>query len=224
MNIQPITYNTNIQRNSFATNKTNVSRNNKTSFKGQEPSRITKFFAEQYAKRFLNSDKMQKFSEKLSKSNLGNVTQHLQSLEAAMVSSIYMKRTVTNKNLEKKERKTLAINQGMSLVLSTIGAYTFNSSLDQMNKKLETKYIALEEAKMLKAKNSVNAEKLAQMQKSLCTKLSGFRTVMPIITFSLIYRYISPVLITPFANKLGHVLNARADKKQAMQTNQKNTN
>jgi len=50
------------------------------------------------------------------------------------------------------------------------------------------------------------------LKKDLGQKLKGVRTLISLAIFAMIYRYIAPVLITPFANKIGEHMN---DKRKA---------
>lgn len=170
------------------------------SFKGKKPAgKVTKFFAENYGKKFVNSDGMQTFCEKLASLKGGNVTQHLATLGSVITSSVYMQKTLTNESLDKDRRKTLAWNQGLVLGFSTVGAYSLNNLMGDINKQLEYKYVALQENKMAKM-GKVDPKKLAEMKEVFSKRLGGFRTLMPIVTFTMVYRYISPVAITPVAN------------------------
>ena len=63
---------------------------------------------------------------------------------------------------------------------------------------------------MLKG-NKDNAEKIL---KSLNKKVAGVRTLASLAVFTIIYRYATPVLITPIANKIGDRINAKKEEKQ----------
>lgn len=181
--------------------------------KGKKVGKITEFFANFYGKHFVNSDAIYKFSKKMHDMNCGNVTQHLQTLGSIITSSVYMKKTLSNESLDKDRRKTLAWNQGLVLGVSTLGAYTLSNVMGDMNKKLEYKYVALQEQKMAKLGKEVDPKKIAEMREVFTKRLKGFRTLLPIMTFTLIYRYISPVAITPVANWVSSKFSS-ADKKE----------
>ena len=56
---------------------------------------------------------------------------------------------------------------------------------------------------------------VSAMEKSLGNRIKGVRILASLATFTLIYRYITPVLITPIANKIGDKLNAKSKEKHA---------
>ena len=67
--------------------------------------------------------------------------------------------------------------------------------------------------------NLAPKEEMEKILKRNSNQLKGVRTFMTIVTFTLIYRYLAPVLITPVANKIGNWLNAKIDAKQAEKEN-----
>lgn len=219
MNIQSVNLINNRYNNQLAVKQSSFAAapempSDSVSFKGKKPGRVTKFFAEQYGKRFVNSEGMQSFCETLAKLRGGNVTQHLATLGSIITSGVYMKKTLTNESLDKDRRKTLAWNQGLVLGASTIGAYSLNNVMGGVNKALEYKYVAIQENKMAKM-GKVDPEKLAEMKKVFSHRLGGFRTLMPIVTFTMVYRYISPVAITPLANWVSDKFSAAKKEKTA---------
>ena len=48
----------------------------------------------------------------------------------------------------------------------------------------------------------IDTAKLNEMKDVFSKRLRGFRTLIPILTFTLIYRFVSPVAITPIANAI----------------------
>ena len=69
-------------------------------------------------------------------------------------------------------------------------------------------------AEMLKG----NTEKANKILQSLNKKVAGVRTLASLAVFTIIYRYATPVLITPIANKIGDRVNAKkAAKKEEAQ-------
>jgi len=178
---------------------------NNIKFKGDKESTITKYIAKNYSEKLMNSDKFDKFSKALGKLNWGDITKHLQTLGSFITSGAYIRTTLKNDNLEKKKRKTLAINQGLVFGVSTASAYTVDKVIKGFNKKLESHYIAIQEKKILEhpeiAKSNYGG------------RLRGLSTLASLLTFTMIYRYISPVLITPAANWIGRKLDSRNKKK-----------
>ena len=94
-------------------------------------------------------------------------------------------------------------------------AYTVNNALGDLNKKIEYKYAGIQEQK--KALGKLSEPQMKELIKKQGTRLKGFRTLASLATFTLIYRYITPVAITPIANRIGEKFNAK--KKQRKMEN-----
>ncbi len=192
-----------------------------TSFKGKETKFgkwIGKMYGKYYAAKMYNQDWIQNASEKMAKSSIpGSMTEHMATLGSVLTSSVYMWQTLHNKDLDADKRKTLAINQGLCCIIPAIAAYTVAAKIRGLNKKMEHLYRGLKEEQITKIRK-VDSEKAKLIKESLGTKLKNFGSLMGLVTFTLIYRYITPVLVTPLANKMGDKLNARKKAKQvAMQ-------
>ncbi len=181
-------------------------------FKGKEGDFIGRFFGKHYAKPMMEKEWTRNLSERLSKLP-GNMTEHMATLGSLITSSVYMGRTLTNKELDPQKRRTLSINQCLCFIIPTICAYTVNSMLAGFNKKLEYRYAGRQEMK--KALGLVSGDKIVEMQKKLGDRLKGFKTLSSLLTFTLIYRYVTPVIITPVANYIGDKVNKRSDRKRA---------
>lgn len=191
------------------------------SFKGKESKFgewISKIYGKYYAKWMYNREWIQDASEKMAKSSIpGSMTEHMATLGSILTSSVYMWKTIHNKDLDADNRKTLAINQGLCCVIPAVAAYTVASKIRGYNKDLEHLYRGLKEQQIAKLRK-VDSEKAKMIKESLGPKLKNFGSLMGLLTFTLIYRYVTPVLVTPLANKLGDKLNARKKAKQmAMQ-------
>lgn len=125
------------------------------------------------------------------------LTSHLIVLGSTILSGFYVLKTVKNKDLEEDKRKTLAINQGLVWVASTIMAYTFDGwARAKFDKSIKTFL-----------KNNIDAPpaKLANWEK-------GLKIARSIIIVDTVYRFIAPVIVTPLANHLGNKL--RKNKSQ----------
>lgn len=132
------------------------------------------------------------------------LTSHLIVLGSTILSGFYIIKTLNNKNMDEDKRKTLAINQGLVYVASTVMAYTF----DGWARKKTDVYI--------KAFEKVNKDMDAQKLKGMVT---GMKNARSITTIDLVYRLIAPVALTPVANWLGNRLAEKkaAEKQLAMQ-------
>ena len=182
------------------------------SFKGKEPSWLTKFLADVYGKKILNSDKVRKFSENIVKMDRGNASRHFQTVVALVTSSAYVMGSLRNKDFDKKNGRTLAINQTLGFVVPTIAAYTVDSAMNNFNKQLE--YAKSPELEKQLAAKKITGKELEEVLLHNSKQLKGVRTFMSIVTFTLVYRYLAPVAITPAANKIGNWVNKKIDQKQ----------
>ena len=183
------------------------------SFKGKKETAlgrwISEFYGKHYGRKVMNSEKIQNVSEKMS--NIpGEMTEHMATLGSILTSATYMYKTLNNKDLDSDKRKTLAVNQGLCCVIPTIGAYTVSKLLSKFKKNAEYKYCGLKEQQI--ALGQISKEEAKELKKTFGDKLKGFNALTSLITFTLIYRYITPVAITPVANWIGRNLNGE-DKK-----------
>lgn len=74
---------------------------------------------------------------------LDKIVGHMQTAGSFIISGMYMLQTLRNDNLDEKRKKTLAVNQGLTLLFSTLGAYFLDNKLANFwNKNVSMKYIA----------------------------------------------------------------------------------
>jgi len=133
------------------------------------------------------------------------LTSHLIVLGSTILSGFYVLKTLQNKNMDEDKRKTLAINQGLVYVASTIMAYTF----DGWARKKTDVYI--------KAFEQVHKDMDAKKLKGMVT---GMKNARSIITIDTVYRFLAPVAVTPLANWIGNKLaENRAAKNQLAKEN-----
>ena len=198
--------------------------NSNVSFKGKKPadakpgeSAIKKFLdrfiakplAKAYAKPLYESERTYKIAEKLMKLP-GKLTTHMSTLGALITSSVYIFRTLKKKDLDTDRRRTLALNQAFCFVVPTVGAYAIDSLLNDWIKKEEYRYSDLQTQKIALAKlQKKDAKYIEELQNNMGRNLKTFRPLCSLAVFTLIYRYIAPVLITPLANNIGEYFNTR---------------
>lgn len=184
-------------------------------FKGKKESAlgrwISKFYGKHYGKKVMNSEKIQNVSEALTKIP-GEMTEHMATLGSVLTSATYMYKTLNNKELDSDKRKTLAVNQGLCCIIPAIGAYTVSKLLKTFRKNAEFKYCGLKEQQI--ALGQISKEEAKVLKETFGDKLKGFNALTSLITFTLIYRYLTPVLITPVANWIGRKLNGEDEKEQ----------
>lgn len=181
--------------------------NNNLSFKGKGDGWISELFGRYYGKPMANKKWIQDLSEKFTKVP-GSMIEHMATLGSLLTSSVYITRTLQNKDLEPDKRRTLAINQGLCFIVPTICAYAVNHKLKGVNKKLEYRYSGLQEQR--KALDStLTPEKIADMNEKFGKRLKAFKDLTSLFTFTFIYRYGTPVLMTPTANWIGEKVNTK---------------
>lgn len=188
--------------------------NNQPSFKGQKPStfvslstraaigarKLSKFYNEDIIENVLakklvapmmNSKWASKLAEKTSK--IENMPDHMATAGSCITTLTYAGTTLhkaQKKELEKKPAYTLVLNQILGTVLSTILAYTINEKIANATKKISYKFRDLNQ-------NHPHIER----------RMKGFKVAQKLLTFSLMYRYVAPVVVTPLASKIGKALN-----------------
>ena len=184
---------------------------------------VGKFLGNLYGKPLIESELLYKASAWLSKLP-GNVTQHMTVFGSLITSSVYMRQTVTNKELDPDRRRTLAINQGLCFAVPTVMAYIVDKFINNWVKRNEYRYSDLKQHKITMDRlNKVKPSVIEEESKTLSKKLKGFRTLASITVFALIYRYFTPVIMTPVANWFGDKINAKkAAKAQEIELNPEN--
>lgn len=134
--------------------------------------------------------------KKLGEIKEGNLLAHLIVLGSTILSGFYIKKTLENKDLDAKRRKTLAINQAAVWALSTVSAYT----IDGLIKKKFSTFVD----KFMAANSHFNNDviEIERYKKGL----SQARTA---IVMGFVYRFLAPVVVTPIANAIGNKVNEK---------------
>ncbi len=86
--------------------------------------KMTDSIADKFTSKFVDSKPLNWFADKLKNSN--NLFQHCLTIGSVITSGLYMQRTLTNKELDKDRKNTLAVNQGLTFAVSTVGAYALD--------------------------------------------------------------------------------------------------
>jgi hypothetical protein len=187
--------------------------------------------------------------------NLKGVVDHMQVMGSVIISGMYMRQTLKNKDFDDDRKKTLAINQGLTFAMSTLGSYVIDSSLDNWwegvttkyaSKKIGDKYLGDKIKNLNKsliaeaeARHGVSFKKMTkEMKPELYNVLSYLEEYMPdnklegyikgmgilkkLLVFGTIYRFVSPVAVTPIANWIGSKLTNSKETKTATANKQEN--
>lgn len=137
---------------SYNVNQTKYSfkNNQKPSFKGaekvaQEAAKKTGFYdglstwiGNHFTKHLVNSKLIGWLADKFKNSK--NLYQHCLTMGSMITSGMYVYKTATNNNLDKDRRSTLAVNQGLTFLLSTAMAYSFDKVLNGLWENVIAKY------------------------------------------------------------------------------------
>lgn len=99
--------------------------------------------------------------------NLKSVVDHMQVIGSVIISGMYMIQTLRNKQMDDDRKRTLAINQGLTFALSTLGSYTIDGLLDKKWEKLTAKYAQKEtgDNTIWQKLEDLNAKNLAKFEK-----------------------------------------------------------
>lgn len=188
---------------------------------GDKPNWIVRKLAEWYGKPLLESPSVAKVTSYLTKLP-GRTTQHMSVLGSALTSGMYVHQTLNKDELDPDKRRTLAINQTLGFIVPTIAAYSVNSLINSSVKKKEYKFTGRQQRNIDIAKMEGRLEDAKKMAKELGNKKKGVRILADLMTFTLIYRYAVPVIITPIANKIGDKINAKKAEEKRLAQEQQN--
>lgn len=202
---------------------------------------FTDWIAEHFTKPVFDNKYVDKFADKVKGSN--NLFKHFLAIGSLITSGMYMEKTLTNKDLDSDRKRTLAVNQGLTFLVSTAGAYYLDNKLNNWWDKVTVKYAGAkfndenfaktfintnkENKKagkaLLKAKDYIadNLKKYLFKDdeiKKFNSQIEGMGVLKSMLVFALVYRYIVPVAVTPVANKIGDALISKKKAKEAAKT------
>lgn len=152
----------------------------------------------------MNSKFIENFAEKTK--NIDNMACHMTTAGSIVTTATYAGtslKTLRKDEEQKKRAKTLVLNQVMVTGLSTLGAYTINDKLGKMSKQLGYKF-----------------REANQGNPNLSKYMKGFDIAKGLLIFSIMYRYVAPVVVTPLASKIGNYIFGKDEKKSAEQPKQ----
>lgn len=158
-------------------------------------------------KPIINSDKMAKFANW--SANIDNLPSHMSTAGSIVTTYFYANRTkkTLNKDEEQKKRaKTLMLNQWMVTGVSTALGYGANGLLNKVSKNMGYKF------------REVN-----QGHPKLTARMKGFDIAKQLLIFTMMYRYVAPVFVTPVASKVSKWWEARKSVKTQEAKLQANT-
>lgn len=101
--------------------------------------KFTDFIAKHFSAPLLNSSKLQNAADKYKDSEF--LFNHVATVTSAVISGVYMQRTLANKNLEDDKKKILAINQGLTFAISTSLSYLIDAKLNSWWERVTARFI-----------------------------------------------------------------------------------
>lgn len=198
--------------------------------------------AKHFTSKMIDSKPIWYLAEKFKNSK--NLFQHTLTIGSVITSGLYMQRTYTNKDLDEDRRNTLVVNQGLTLAVSTAGAYLLDKYLKGWWENVTARFAG----HLLKDENFANnfkqnQEALKAQEKGLkdfireneiyknikktdfksaeaiMKKVNGMGVLRTMIVFGFVYRYFVPVAVTKPANKLCEMYLANKKAKQGQSQN-----
>ena len=103
---------------------------------------FTDGIAKHFTSKLVDSKPLGYVADKLKNSN--NLFQHCMTIGSMITSGLYMQKTLTNDKLEKDRKNTLAVNQGLTFLVSTAGAYSLDKYLKIWWDDVTAKYVGLQ--------------------------------------------------------------------------------
>ncbi len=150
-----------------------------------------------------------KIVKKLSNSKFGYT--HILTIESLILGGFYMFNDAKNKNIEKKQKLPLIVNDGLVTLVSGVLNYTLDGKIKKATTAFTDGFKEVAKPKLI--------EELGEdsYRTTLDKRVVGIKTFQTMVIFGVIYRYLSPVFITPVANKISHKIQHRNDGKQEAQ-------
>ena len=154
--------------------------------------------------------------------------QHAIAAEAIYLTSFYMYNTKKSKNIPEDQKRPMMVNQALVATLCTSLGYIVDSKISKAFKGMQdfflvTNAVPIAEkskeqvAKAIKAagNNQGAIEAALKMPlKKVNAISSGISKLKSVLVFGFIYRYFSPVFITPIANRVSEYLDKKNGKNQ----------
>lgn len=129
---------------------------------------------------------------------------NLMTVGSVVLSGFYVKQTLNNDKLDDKKKRILALNQSIVWGFSTFMCYTFDKLAKTKINDLIKRF-----------------EKLNPADAKLEKYKSGIKIAASTVIFDMIYRFVTPVAVTPIANAIGNKIQEKKDAKLALTQAQK---
>ncbi len=156
--------------------------------------------------------------------------QHLIAAESIYLTGFYMYNTKKSKAIPEDQKRTMMTNQALVTTLCTALGYTLDSKINKVFNKVKQVYTATNVIKTVESMKDkvLNAKALAKdanaLENAIISPLkkvngvaNGISKLKSVLVFGFIYRYFSPVFITPIANRVSEWLfDKKKDDKTAL--------
>lgn len=152
--------------------------------------------------------------------------QHAIALESIYLTSFYMYNTKKSKAIPEEQKRPMMINQALVTTLCTALGYTIDSKINKVFNKYKEVFVANNVIKIAESMKSqvAKAVKAAKSPEAIENAIkiplkkasgiaNGISKLKSVLVFGFIYRYFSPVFITPIANRVSELWDKK-DKTQ----------
>ncbi len=101
---------------------------------------VAEWIAKNFTSKVIDSKPINYLADKFKDSK--NLFQHCLTIGSLITSGLYMYKTATNEKLDKDRRNTLTVNQGLTFLVSTIGAYSLDKAINPWWENQSAKFIS----------------------------------------------------------------------------------
>ena len=121
--------------------------------------------------------------------NLGILKKHLPAAIGIWMTSFYAVNNLASKKIPSERKPTLLINDIITCAIGVLGGYAISDGIFRFQRAVVDRFNAEI------AKTVANPGKRAMLTK-------GLSSIIPLVAFTMTFRYIGPVLATPLADKV----------------------
>jgi len=123
------------------------------------------------------------------KTNLSLIKKHLPAALGVWISGFYIQNTIQSKGIPEERKMPLVINTAFSGVVGTLMGYTITGAVEKFAGALTQRF------------DDILA---SNPEKEILKK--GFKSIVPLVSFTFAFRYLCPVLATPVADLINKYL------------------
>ena len=152
--------------------------------------------------------------------------QHAIALESVYLTSFYMYNTHKSKAIPEDQKRPMIINQALVTTLCTALGYTIAGKLSKVFNKAQhiftianvtkiadrMKPAVKEAVAKATSKGAIDAAIKAPLKEASATS-NGISKLKGVLVFGFIYRYLSPVFLTPIANRVSELFENKEEKR-----------